>query len=290
MVKEDFKVSTGDVNELVSKKCSDLDSYNLADNKLVRLKSKRAQLTVFVVVAVLLIAGVSVFYLFSCNKSDPLCRPRIDPIINPDLNKVMNAISYCMKTDSQEALKTIGIQGGYYQEPKLSDNLGWAFIPYYYYEGQILMPAKEEIENQLSMYVDDKFPKCLDDYGIKNPNVQYSSSKTITTIRKGEVIFKIDMPVAVTRDTKTTTIEVKDHPMIYNSSLFDIIEVADYITKSHKENDSMVCINCLVQMAKERTLYVDILNYPRGKTTALVMISENYTSPQPYLFEFLNKY
>ncbi len=252
--------------------------------------SKRSQITVFVVIAVLLIAGVSAVYLFSFIKNDPSHRPIISGVFSSDRNKIMDAISECMKTDSQEALKIIGLQGGYYKQPKLYDDVGWAFIPYYYYQGQFLIPTKEEIENQLSMYVDDKFTACLNDYELKSSSVEYTSSKTSASITQGEVVFNIDMPVTITKEAKTEIIELKEHPVIYNSSLFDIINVADYVTKSHKENDSMVCINCLVQMAKEKSLYVDILNYPREKSTALVMISENYTSSQPYLFEFLNKY
>ncbi len=252
----------------------------------------KAQVTVFIIIAVFL--AVIIYFAFSISKTSReefLKTSFWSKLgIKTDVDKAKNYLSECMGMNTKEALKVIGIQGGYYKKPAYYSDLGWAFIPYYYKQGLFLMPTKEEVENQLSMYVDDKFVSCLDDLGFKTSNVEYSSSKTKASISQGQVVFKIDMPVAIKKEKETTTIELKDSPVIYNSSLYDILTVADYVTKSHVENETMVCINCLVQMAKEKSLYVDILNYPRAEASTLVMISENYTSSQPYLFEFLNRY
>ena len=42
-------------------------------------------------------------------------------------------------------------------------------------------------------------------------------------------------------------------------------------------------------MAETRNLYVDMLDFDE-ETTTLVVISENYTYSEPYVFEFLNRY
>jgi len=73
-----------------------------------------------------------------------------------------------------------------------------------------------------------------------------------------------------------------------NSSLNEIIEVADFITESHTSNPDLMCINCITELAKERKLYVDFIAFEED--TTLVMILENRTMEQPYVFEFLNKY
>ena len=51
----------------------------------------------------------------------------------------------------------------------------------------------------------------------------------------------------------------------------------------------MICASCVSDMAEERNLYVDMLSFDTSDTT-LVVISENMTSTEPYVFEFLNKY
>ena len=42
-------------------------------------------------------------------------------------------------------------------------------------------------------------------------------------------------------------------------------------------------------MAEERELYVDMLDFD-DETTTLIVISENKTQEEAYVFEFLNKY
>lgn len=253
---------------------------------------KSGQVTIFIVIAILLVATVAVvFYASKSSKNEVLKKSFFGKLgFKNYIDEAKDSISQCMISDTQDALKTIGIQGGYYKKPEKSADLGWAFVPYYYYQGQLLMPQKDEVEKQLSMYVDDRFTACLDDLGFKDSNIEYKDSNTKVSISKGQIVFKIDMPVSIKKDSETTTIDLRENPVVYNSSLYDILEVSDYITKSHKENNTMICINCVVQMAKERNLYVDILNYPKDKDTVLVMVIENYTSSQSYLFEFLEKY
>jgi hypothetical protein len=276
---------------LPNSKCSNSRFCSVID-KLKMFESKRSQITIFIVIAILLVATVSVvFYVSKGSKNEVLQKSFFGKLgFKNYIDEAKDSISQCMISDTQDALKTIGIQGGYYKKPDKYVDLGWAFVPYYYYQGQSLMPSKTNVEEQLSMYVDDKFTGCLNDLGFKDSNIEYKNSNTKVSISKGQIVFKIDMPVSIKKDSEVTTIDLKDNPVVYNSSLYDILEVSDYIIKSHKENNTMICINCVVQMAKERNLYVDILNYPKDKDTVLVMVSENYTSSQPYLFEFLEKY
>ena len=51
----------------------------------------------------------------------------------------------------------------------------------------------------------------------------------------------------------------------------------------------MICINCVSDMAEERELYVDMLDFGDNSTT-LVVVSTNMTESYPAVYEFLNKY
>ena len=44
----------------------------------------------------------------------------------------------------------------------------------------------------------------------------------------------------------------------------------------------------IAEMAEEKDLYVDMLDF--GEDSVLILISENYTSEDKYIFEFLNRY
>jgi len=92
----------------------------------------------------------------------------------------------------------------------------------------------------------------------------------------------------IKKQDKSMTLELEDYPIAQPSSLYDMIEIAKYITDSHKEDPEMVCITCIADMARDKNLYVDFLDFT-DPTTTLVTISNNETSA-PFVFEFLNKY
>lgn len=254
--------------------------------------SKRSQITVFIIMAVLIVIGVFIIYssLQSSREQNLDATFQSDAATKAEVNSLQSSVSECMKDSSYNALKTIGIQGGFYKKPTQAYDLGWAFIPYYYYSGNYLMPDKQKVQDELSSYVNDKMNECVDKLSFKNFDLSVGDPKTFTTLTKGKAKFVIDMPLTLKKEDKTSIIQLKNMPVVYNSSLYDILEVATYITTTHLQDNRFLCINCVVDMAAERNLYVDFLDFGEESSTTLVTISENYTSYEPYLFEFLNKY
>ncbi|VVB78165.1 Uncharacterised protein [uncultured archaeon] len=251
----------------------------------------RGQITIFIILAIVVVAGVGV-YLYALNSSrndcglDPLCKIGV----KPEINIIKNSIYECEKETGMSAIKTIGIQGGFYKKPQYFHDIDWAFIPYYYYDGGYFMPQKNIVEGELSSYMNENLKLCIDNLQFNSYTFEYPDPKSMSFVTPGKVSFTVDLPINLKKGDKSTLIQLKDSPVVFNSSLYESLEVADYITKTHQENNSMLCINCVVSMAKERNLYVDMMQYPNLKSTTLVMISENHTSTEPYIFEFLNKY
>jgi len=251
----------------------------------------KSQVTVFVIMALILIMLVSLMVFLKGQKDDDMFgRSSLLQKLGfkTDVDAVKNGISVCGLSSARNAVKKIGLQGGYYKAPKLNMDLGWAFIPFYYYRGDFLMPSKQDIEGQLGLFVDETIHNCIDDVNVNNYKLEYRNPKTKVTILPGKVKFVMDIPMTISRGDEVVALELKDYPVVVNSSLYEIYEIADYITKSHKEDDSMMCINCITDMARQRNVYVDFIDYQ--DLTTLVQISENRTYVEPYLFEFMNRY
>ena len=255
-----------------------------------KVVSTKSQTTIFIIIAVLIAASIVliIYSRTSSKKSDLEKEYFINQGIEPSINNIQNFIVDCLEETSKEALKIIGIHGGYYIPPELYYDLDWAFIPYYYYQGQFLMPTNQEVEMQLSLFVDDALGFCLSEINFRNFQLEYSHPSTLSSIQKNKVSFTADLSTTITNDGKTTQFELAQHTISINSSLYEILEVANYITETHKDNKNFICINCLTEIAKERNLFVDFIAFEED--TTLIMILENSTAPEPYIFEFLNKY
>lgn len=242
----------------------------------------KAQVAIFIIVAIVIVGAIALVYIIKKNRGD------LDNGAKAEIDSVKNSIQECMKFTAGDALDIIGVQGGYYNKQVDSYDLGWAFIPYYYNEGKFLMPQNSVIESELANYINDNLGICIESMNSFDYSLKYANPKTSVSIAPGIVNFIIDLPISATKDAKTTTFQLKELPVIYQSKLYEILEIAKYITDSHKEDPDMVCINCVADMAKEREVYVDMLNFD-GNTTTLIVMSENVTL-MGYSFEFLNKY
>mgnify|MGYP001562129759 CR=1 FL=1 len=250
--------------------------------------SKASQTTIFIILAILIAGAITGGVYFINENKKAVSREFFSSSdVQPVLKNIQTKILDCSEETSKKSLEKIGVQGGYYNKPKYYFDMKSNFIPYYYYEGQILMPSKSTIENELSSYVNKNLEKCLET-NYQNFEITFKKPKTKTTIREKEVNFLINLPIKIEKDNYDVTFELKEHPVAISSELDAILGVANFITETHREDPAMYCVSCVGQLAEEDDLYVDILKFRNNEM--LVIISENHTASEPYSFEFLNKY
>jgi|APSaa5957512622_1039677.scaffolds.fasta_scaffold39564_1 hypothetical protein len=251
---------------------------------------KRGQATIFIIIAIVIVAIIISLIVFknSSTKENQGAEYFKSQGLQPSINNIQDFIIDCLETTSKDALIKIGLQGGYNNPPELSHDMEWNFIPYYYSQGQLLMPDQSKIESELSSFINENLDSCISGIQFQGFQMSYPQPQTQSTINTKTTTFKTELPVIIKHGDSTTTFELAQHEVSIDSKLKDIIEVAEYITDSHKEDSQLICVNCLVEMTKEKDIYVDFISF--SEDTTLVMILENKTMSEPYIFEFLNKY
>lgn len=252
--------------------------------------NNKSQTTIFIILAILIVVIIVVLiFIRSSSQKENLGREYFEERgLQPSINNIQNFAVDCLETTSKDALVKIGIQGGYNNKPDYHFDMQWAFIPYYYHQGLFLMPTKQTIQQELSSYVNENIESCLDEINFQNFQLRYSQANTQTTIKPSSTTFNTKLSIIIEHEGNTINFDLDQHPITLNSSLSEILEVAEFITESHTSDPNMICINCVAELAKERNLYVDFIAFQED--TTLVMILENRTMEEPYIFEFLNKY
>jgi hypothetical protein len=250
---------------------------------------KKGQLTVFIILAITIAVGGAIGYISIKNSSENNSKNFMNGNnIKPGFESIRNTVISCRDLSTKEAIDEIALRGGFYEKPTKIFDLGITFVPYYYYEGKYYLPELSTIENELSKSVNKKFTSCLNNIKDDKIKLTINPAKVKTSIIKSSTSFLIDMPLTMDLASDKLTVQMRDAPIDYRSSLFDIYEVAKYITDSHQEDSYLICISCLTKMADERNLYVDTIDL--DKYSQLIIISENYTMSEPYSFAFMNKY
>ena len=251
--------------------------------------SKRSQTTTFIIIAIAIVALIFIVYFLNQSTKESNLQKTFSQLgISIEVSSVQLSLLDCIEESARASLDVIGIQGGYYNKPEKFFDLGWAFIPYYY-DGSYLMPETAKIEQELAVYLDENLKFCINDLSYDEFTVNYKDSKTTAMIKEKGVSFETQADVTFKKSGLSSEFELEKYPVEIESALSDILEVADYITESHKEDRDFICVSCVADMAEERNLYVDMLDFG-DETTTLIVISENYTHSEPYIFEFLNRY
>lgn len=241
---------------------------------------KRGQVTIFVIIAILIVAGILLFFYVQ-NKSSSLI-----PSIPTDAQPIYNFVQDCLKETAENSLIRIGEQGGYFlifDEPSIE-----ARIPYYIYEGKNLMPPKEKIEVQISGFVKQELSYCI--LNFKDFQRQYNISHNLrevkTKIVNNGISISLDYPINLNKED--SSISLNDFNIVLPLDLNKELLVSRAITENILAEKEGFCISCIYDISKNYGVQVNMLDY--GESTIFTIIDDsNKLNNQSYEWGFAVK-
>ena len=203
------------------------------------MRNTKAQLTIFIIIAIILIGGIVIFFTYK----DSL----IGSGIPANLEPVYTSFLSCLEGDTLIGVDILESQAGYIELPTFDSgseympfssqlNFLGSPVPYWYYvSGNNIqreqVPSKTEMENQLGEFVSNKIRGCiLDDYYLDGFEVVMENPETEIDIRDNEVRVNLKMDLSISRGDESAV--VKNHRIDVKSDLGTLydsaIEVYDY--------------------------------------------------------------
>jgi len=235
---------------------------------------KRGQISVFVILGIVLVVGIVLFFSF---KDKELSEADIE------VRPIYNFLENCIEKEAGDGVVYLAETGGYYNVPEKS----YLGIPYYFYEGKNVIPSKEFIEGQLSDYVNNGLPHCIvdirefDDFNIEGGEI---SSKV--KIENDKVIFKVNLPVSITKDEETYNFENFEVEIparmgtIHNA-------ISEYMIEQEKDPVN-VCVSCLYDIGIKYDLDTNVLSSDtEGDLMFIVSDSVNKIDNQNYQYYYI---
>jgi|SRR3989344_3965967 len=159
---------------------------------------KRGQVTIFIVVAVMILFVSAGFFVFK------------NYFVTEELKAegkglpvavVQVTVESCLERTAKDALIIVGKQGGYYRAPFYSEYFFGSEVPYYIHHQKMLFPELRELENQLSIAVINTIPPCLDDlvtfFDREGVVINYEIKGVDTTIGDTKVSLLANIPITV---------------------------------------------------------------------------------------------
>ena len=204
---------------------------------------RRGQVAIFVIVALLAVAGVAIYYLVD--------KP-VSKTISPQLRPAYDAYLSCVKGLVEEGLRLLGDSGGYIESPPFVpgslyapsssqlDFLGQG-IPYWFYVSQNNLireqvPTIDQMEKSLSDYVSSNIGGCnFDELARAGFDVFVGDEKSASSeLLEGELRLKLFNPLTIIKGERRLSIE--NHEISVPTKIRKLYEEAlkiyDYEKKS----------------------------------------------------------
>ena len=242
------------------------------------------QTTVFIILAIVIVAIIAIYFVFRSNLSGEKVEPEVEPIYS--------FIENCIKETGENAVYNIGQSGGYYivSEDFVRPNFSDYAIPYYAEKGINYMPSKQEVEQEISRYIDELLYSCIlnfidfSDFEIKQELINVT-----TKIQEGKVVINADYPLTIKKGDKTYLIQKFENieiPVRLNT----IYNVAEQITLEEIQHPKDICFSCISDFASKNEVYINIMDYDDEIIIFTIIDSNSKIKGEDYEFVFANKY
>lgn len=247
----------------------------------------KAQVSLFFIFGVIIVIAVAfINYLSSVKQVAEASKETEISVSSPELalkSQIQSNVNFCVKGMAQKALVYIGLHGGYYYvpEPKIANDLDE--MPIYVYLNQNTSPSIQTIEAQISDYIKEQLPICVDSLEFENDRLEGQINWIKTTIGKDKIIVRAHYPLSLQR--RDLILTTSDFSAEIPLRLESIYNVALEIAESQLKNKGTLCADCIVELAEKNNLDIDVDLEERN---LVFTIFDNAVTIEgnPYVFSF----
>tara|TARA_Y100000310_G_scaffold78900_1_gene75573 strand:+ start:181 stop:921 length:741 start_codon:yes stop_codon:yes gene_type:complete len=241
---------------------------------------KKGQVTIFIIIAILIVAFVVIFFMF--RESREIKEPFLIP--ESQLYAIKNSIDGCLEITAIDGIRLTGMQGGYIFPPENSLETNLSTIAYGYYKGKNTLIPLDKMQNEIVSYVKLAMPLCFDEGMFEDLSITSNDLNAEVKINSNSVSLLIDYPISITKESATLILEEE-----YRT------EIPIRLGKIHKK------ANELIEKEKENPLYIeltyltnsdyDISILPYKKNVLIYSITDENSQIDdvPYTFIFANR-
>jgi len=206
-------------------------------------KNRRGQITIFIIIAILIVGGVLAYFL--------LIKPMAQVSIPASIQPAYNTFLSCLEDKTRTGIDILESQGGYIELPDLepgnrympfSSQLNFLGnpIPYWYYVSannvqKEQIPSQNEMEKALGNFISDRIRDCnYESYYNEGFEITQGEPKASVSIKSNAVDVRLSMDMAISKGEDTSLI--KTHQASVKSSLGSLYTSAKAIyQKEQKE-------------------------------------------------------
>jgi len=202
----------------------------------------KGQVTIFIIIAILILAGVLSYFVLRGSLTIIDLPANIEPVYTTFLA--------CLEEDTSVGASILESQGGYIFLPEFepgsqympfSSQLNFLGnpIPYWYYvSGNNIqkeqVPTKKEMETQLEEFIEERINDCnFNDYYEQGFEISLAEPEASSNIKDDEVEIDLSMNLNIVFGNESAT--VKNHKIVVKSKLGNLYDSAVKVYEHEQE-------------------------------------------------------
>jgi hypothetical protein len=206
--------------------------------------NSKGQVTIFIIIAVLVIAFIALFFIFREKVPVQKSSSEVSPIYTKTLS--------CLESTANEGVKYIVLNGGYYKIPE-----GNAFVyftdevPYYYINSKNTMPSMNRVQKELGDYIINNLKSCVNITSFEEQGFNVSEGNiTVSAVVNGdEIQIQANYPLTVKKGEDTSTFE--EFQTTINSNIERLYFASRDILNLYYDKPSFICLTCLKDVSNK---------------------------------------
>lgn len=243
----------------------------------------KAQLTIFIIIAILIISSVVLFFVFrgEIGKKES---------VSPESAPIQNFVQECLDRSLESVVFQVGENGGYYFSGSAPAKTELLEVPYYIKNNKNLMPSKEDIENEISKYAERELILCLGNFALF-PEYEITKGEITseTIIEPERVIVDINYPLTIKKGDSKSKIEDFDSEVpVRFGIVYDA--VAEFVGNELETNEEGICVSCLFDISKKNGLKSFYPNYDDKTYIFIIEDPNSEINGEKFVYVFANEY
>lgn len=217
--------------------------------------NKRGQVAIFIIIAVVIVAGVVVFFVFNSQKSSVLTRSSEVP---DEVREVYDGIISCLEETTRQGANSIPYHGGYYNVPVESSIVYFKDpIPYYYLNNKILVPELRIVEDEFEKFLVENMKYCFNSAYYKDIGYKIEEGEKITAsvrISDNYIKSEIHYPIIVGKDD--LSYEFSDFEYEFNSNIKKLRDASEEVVNVYSKTPGKLCLTCIEDIASRNKVSI----------------------------------
>ncbi|RMF54784.1 hypothetical protein D6745_04070 [Candidatus Woesearchaeota archaeon] len=202
---------------------------------------RKAQITAFIIIGIILL--ISLFIVVYVRNESQYFKP--EQIIPAELQPMIGYVESCAEEKAFEAVTRLGMQSGFIYFPQRIEQNPLSYLsiapnglmkmPYWFYEGVNQTPSIERMQRDISIFVEETMPSCLENLTAFKGQyyvVELGNISAQTTIANENVVVNVHYPLEFRNKQGLKSIVVEDFHGVVNVRLKKMYELATKIMEA----------------------------------------------------------